>query len=653
MSKPSITIVSGTYQRLMLLQQMVKSARAALPRGIPLDFMLVDGGSTDGTIEWCKAQPDVTLIEHGKLLGAVRAFTDGAKVATGKYVVMSNDDVAFFPNSLLLALVHLETHPHCGAVAFEDNRPVPPWYPDNTHYHVLRAPAIKDNKPWMAIYAQVGMFRRWLGAKVGWWGGDDPQFHARTYGADNYLSSKLWELGYSVERVDGCRVEDEVAEGELREINREIGGEADSQSYYALWTDAEGKHIGPTIPAHPQIEQQDARHLRILYLPIYEQGNDDGARAQHEQKCGLREALASVGWVYELDYMAVPERELRPRMLDILDKFKPDILFTQLHGPAPVTAPMLHEFRAQRPGMLIINWNGDTHRSHLTSPEMLALLHNVDLQLCVNVSVLPVYEEHGIPAAYWQIAYEPVSGKADAPAYDVVFLGSAYNENRKRMGRMLREMLDGRLGLYGDYWQDAQGRTLYDFEFSNALNRNAKLAIGSNEFPDDYGFVSNRVFETMAAGGCLFLMQHVPGLEELTGITPGIHFVEWSDLDDLRAKVQYYLDPAHEKERKRIAKAGMQFVREHHNFDARVRELFVGKDGKPPLIDLAKRRVQRLTGLRYKGMMTSQFGAIGPATATHYLCEPADILYVDARDVELMLRDGLWERADVFNRESV
>ena len=45
-----LTVVSGTFNRLPLLQRMVASARASLPAGIPLNFVLVDGGSTDGTI---------------------------------------------------------------------------------------------------------------------------------------------------------------------------------------------------------------------------------------------------------------------------------------------------------------------------------------------------------------------------------------------------------------------------------------------------------------------------------------------------------------------------------------------------------------------------------------------------------------------------
>lgn len=68
-----ISAVTGTYNRLALLQKMVTSVRQSVG-GLLYEIILVDGGSTDGTLEWCRQQSDVMLIEQGKLLGAVEAF---------------------------------------------------------------------------------------------------------------------------------------------------------------------------------------------------------------------------------------------------------------------------------------------------------------------------------------------------------------------------------------------------------------------------------------------------------------------------------------------------------------------------------------------------------------------------------------------------
>jgi GT2 family glycosyltransferase len=119
-----ISIVSGTYNRLPYLQKMVISVRNSLAGvyGLAYEIVLVDGGSTDTTQEWCKMQSDIRLIEHGKLVGAVKAFNDGAYAATGKYVIMANDDIEFVDNSILVAYAYMETHPNCGGGCFYQDR---------------------------------------------------------------------------------------------------------------------------------------------------------------------------------------------------------------------------------------------------------------------------------------------------------------------------------------------------------------------------------------------------------------------------------------------------------------------------------------------------------------------------------------------------
>ena len=59
MSDIEISIVTGTYNRLKLLNNMVKSVRKSIGTGVPYEIIIVDGGSKDGTIQWCKDQSDV------------------------------------------------------------------------------------------------------------------------------------------------------------------------------------------------------------------------------------------------------------------------------------------------------------------------------------------------------------------------------------------------------------------------------------------------------------------------------------------------------------------------------------------------------------------------------------------------------------------
>src|SRR5690349_16831181 len=105
-----VSIVTGTYNRLPSLQRMVESVRAQMPRHLTYEIVVTDGGSTDGTIPWCESQPDICLIQHGKLLGAIRAFCDGARAAQGDFVIMANDDITFHDMSILRAVAWLEDH---------------------------------------------------------------------------------------------------------------------------------------------------------------------------------------------------------------------------------------------------------------------------------------------------------------------------------------------------------------------------------------------------------------------------------------------------------------------------------------------------------------------------------------------------------------
>lgn len=656
MRKPFLSICSGTVNRLPLLQTMMGSALAAMPNGITYEFVLCDGGSSDGTIAWLKSRKHTTLIEHGSLRGAVRAFTDAAKMARGKYVILANDDVAFMPDSIIRALVHLENNPECGAVAFEDNRPVPPWHPDNTQFHTLPHPAWLNGHTTQVIYAQVGMFRNWLGQRVGWWGADDPDFAAYTYAGDNYLSSKVWELGYKVEAVPGARVFDEVYKDALRAVNGGESGAADSAKYYAYpaWLDPQTKqHRGAVLQPIPVIPNEDGRNLRTLYLPIIERYDPSlGASVQKIQKHGLKDALAEVGIVHELDYVNIGQAKIDQELNAALDSFQPDVLFTQLHDAEYITPPMLRAIRERCPRLVVINWNGDTHLSHLIDKKMLDLLRYVDLQLIVNLRAVDTYKQYGIISAYWQCAYEPVDETAlpDVPKYDIVFQGSAYNEHRKELGRRLRAKYGAKLGLYGDYWGDgdnpagAQGRNLYDFAQGRALYRNAKLCIGSNEYPDDYGFVSNRIWEALINGESMLLHQPIPGLTELTGLTPDKHFVEWTDLDDLEAKLEYWLDPKQDKRRRKIAQTARVYVMENHSFSARVKQLFNPDVG---LLMLAKKQPRIVVAFKYIGRRTDSFGVMGQQTRTSYNVNPTAILHVDPLDADGFLGEPtLWQKVE-------
>src|SRR5512146_1546504 len=222
---PYVSIVTGTYNRLSFLQQMVSSVRKSIGIGIGYEIILVDGGSTDGSIEWIRTQSDIVLIEQGKLLGAVKAFMAGFKAAKGKYVVIGNDDIIFKYESLQNAVAFMDDNPLVGMGCFPQNRYSP-------EYTVAKMPAVQDGKQISTWYGQVCIVPKWLGDSVGWW---DPGVGYHTYAGDNELSCNILEKGYRVVPLNSCCIEDFVAKDELRRINNPGGDTKKPHSDSIKW----------------------------------------------------------------------------------------------------------------------------------------------------------------------------------------------------------------------------------------------------------------------------------------------------------------------------------------------------------------------------------------------------------------------------------
>lgn len=579
-----LSIVSGTYNRLPSLQRMVKSARRSFTglHGITYQVVLVDGGSQDGTQKWCLSQPDIHLIEHGSLLGAVKAFNDGAYAATGEYVIMGNDDIEYVGESILIAYLYMQQHPDCGVGCFFQNR-------NNRDWHVEEMPCIDNGQQVSRPYGQVCIVPKWLGDYVGWWG-----TYLHTYGGDNELSSKVYELGFKVSPVPEAKIADHEMNDDLRKINNITGGKdpravkghhPDSWAWGRKWKhfDMSPPYVGPIIKHYPVLDNPTPIKHRVVYLPIYEQGYP----IQKEQKRGLREALARVAVVAEYDYVTRYAEIGKARMLlelrELIDRLQPTILLTQLHNGAQINDVDIQGIKNNWPEMKRVNWNGDFWPENLLSEEGIKLAKAFDLQLTVNRSALDDYKAMGVMADYWQVAWEyDGTGCEAGPGNDVVFLASGYSKARQNLVKQLRG-LGVNFGLYGSGWPQgwSSGQSMYDFKTACQCYRGAKISIGDSQWPDT-GFVSNRVFQALAAGGAALAHQWFRDMD-LLGLVDGETCIIWRDFAELEKKIKYYL--GHEKERKVIALAGEQLALNRHSFDVRVQELLVMLEGEKVVVD--------------------------------------------------------------------
>lgn len=546
-----ISVVTGTYNRLGFLQKMVHSARKSIGVGITYEIVVVDGGSEDGTIEWCKEQSDIILIEQGELLGAVKAFNEGFEKSIGEYVIIANDDIVFVDYSIVCALRYMQNNSKVGIGCFYQDR-------DSRGWHVEVMSAVVDGTNRTVYYGQVCIVPRWLGDEVGWWGD-----YLHTYGGDNELSARVHEIGYRIEPVPCACIHDLKADDDLRKLNggdpKSLqGAHPDTIKFYDKWQ--HGIDVGKLPDDYRKVDER----LRIFYTPIYEPGHN----IQRRTKYGLRVSLQKVSSVYEFDYMSKSTDE----MLDAAFAHSPNLFLMQIQDIRKIDARFMAILRNEHPNAMFFLWNGDYHPENLYSPDYIELLKQFHMSSFNVATVGDVYDKLGVKWMFLQIGIEEWWDEPSSVKHDVVFLANGYSEHRHKLARYLLSLntrheneLD--IGLYGSWPDefDSLEDTTYDFEKGVSIILSAKFVISDQEWPDARGFVSNRLFQSLYVGGGVVLQQNFDGLEDLLGFKHGEHLLVWDNIDELDKLIIEYIDD--DDERERIALNGKKFVEENYTFD--------------------------------------------------------------------------------------
>ena len=114
-NSPLVSIIIVTWNALPLLKKYLPSVvETAYPN---LEIILADNASTDGSAEWVHTHfPDVRVVRHPENWLFCRGNNAAITHASGKYVVLLNNDVEV-PSGWLSPLVnHLESESDVGAV---------------------------------------------------------------------------------------------------------------------------------------------------------------------------------------------------------------------------------------------------------------------------------------------------------------------------------------------------------------------------------------------------------------------------------------------------------------------------------------------------------------------------------------------------------
>ena len=94
--KKLTSIVILNMNTCALLRQCVESIRKYTDRGT-YELIVVDNGSTDGSVPWIVAQPDIRYIINEQNEGFPKGCNQGMAIARGTEILLLNSDVIVTP----------------------------------------------------------------------------------------------------------------------------------------------------------------------------------------------------------------------------------------------------------------------------------------------------------------------------------------------------------------------------------------------------------------------------------------------------------------------------------------------------------------------------------------------------------------------------
>jgi glycosyltransferase involved in cell wall biosynthesis len=256
-----VSVVLGTYNRLSFLKATIASVRAS-QIDIPYEIIVVDGGSTDGTIGWLMEQRDIiSVVQHNRetIDGKARRKRSwgyfmnlGFKCAEGRYICLISDDSVVHPDTLANGVRRFDSEVaagrRLGAVAF--------YWRSWPEEQVYRVGITLGNK----VMVNHGFFLREALERVGWI--DDKRYDF--YCADGDLALKIWHAGYEISACETALLEHfERVDPNIREQNL-TGLKVDWDKYVDRWT---GIYYDPAQPVPggwiylEGVPVRDAAHL--------------------------------------------------------------------------------------------------------------------------------------------------------------------------------------------------------------------------------------------------------------------------------------------------------------------------------------------------------------------------------------------------------
>lgn len=301
-----------------------------------------------------------------------------------------------------------------------------------------------------------------------------------------------------------------------------------------------------------------------------------GHWSKQEPLVWFRKAFASLGEYIEDNWAEASEKygtaAYNAHILNRANHFQPDVVFCHI-----MTEGILYHSTIKSLQAFTINWTGDVRhplpRFYTDSGK------HFNLTLFTNLTDVKEARRHKITADYWQVFADASVYKPHGPQnkkWDIAFMGNNYAGTfplgplRLRLATELRKAFGESFGLFGTGYKDEQAvSTMYNHAECAAIYRGCKIAINLSHY--NYGrYSSDRIFRIMNTGA-FCLTHHYKDIEE--DFIPGVHLDTWHTIPELEEKTRYYL--SHDKQRQKIADAGLRHIQKNHSADKRMKELKV------------------------------------------------------------------------------
>ncbi len=106
---PDVTVVTPSYQQASFIEETIQSVLTQT--GVTTEYLVMDGGSTDGTLEILERYRSRLQFLSEKDQGQTDAINKGFQRAQGRILAYLNSDDTYLPGALTKAVHFLDEHP--------------------------------------------------------------------------------------------------------------------------------------------------------------------------------------------------------------------------------------------------------------------------------------------------------------------------------------------------------------------------------------------------------------------------------------------------------------------------------------------------------------------------------------------------------------